>query len=123
MSELEKRAKPEKMSRPIYVYPIPKSLANGTTSIGLVELTASEELMATKRAGQDAFKLAYELAKQSLVEVNEQPVGLADGSVDKAFNEMGAKLRNLVLTAYAKLHAPNEEDSADFLRGGTVRVS
>jgi len=116
------KSESKKSTRPIYSYAIPASIADGVTSVGLMELTAHEEIMSTKRASGDAFRLAYELAKQSLCEVNGQPVSLADGSVDTAFDKMPAKVRNLVLRAYAEIHTTNEDVAADFLKARQVRV-
>lgn len=109
-------------NRVIHVYDIPAPMANGVQKVGLVELTAQEELQATKRSHGDSMRLAYELAKQSLVEVNDQKVSLADGSADEMWNKMSPKVRNLVLTAYADLHAPPEGAIEGFLKSHQQRV-
>lgn len=113
----------EKTPRPVYVYNLPASVAGVISSIGIVELTANEELMAAKRAAGDTHRLAYELALQSLAEVNGNPVALKDGSADKAFNDMGPKVRQLLMQAYAKIHGPEDSVVADFLQSQTVRVA
>jgi dihydrodipicolinate synthase/N-acetylneuraminate lyase len=123
---LQKMAESAKVSRPMYEYTIPESMGGKVKSVTLIELTAHEELQATKRAGSanDAmFKLAYELAKQALVEVNGEKVGLADGSVDTAFNSMSPGVRNLVLQAYAELHSPPEGAAEGFKASRKVRVA
>ena len=109
-------------SRAIFVYTLPDALQNGITSVGLVQLSAHEELQAVKRARNDTHQLAYELAQQSLVEINGKTVKLEDGSVDSAFNGMNPQVRNLVLTAYAKLHAPAEDMTESFLSSQSVKV-
>ena len=112
-----------KKTRPVYLYDVPQSVPGDIRCVGLVELTSEDELDATKRARGDTMRLAFELAKQSLVEVNEKPVTQADGSVDSAWDKMGAQVRNLVLTAYAKLHAPSEGVAEGFLKSQRVRVT
>jgi hypothetical protein len=109
-------------SRPVFVYDMPEGVIDTIKSVGLVELTAEEELTATKRSRGDHMRLAYELAKQCLVEVNGAPVSLGDGSADKVWGSMGPKARNLVLTAYAEMHAPAEDMAQLFLKSRKVRV-
>jgi len=122
-SALTERAKPKAQARPIYRYDIPSPLAAaGVSKVGLVQLTSSEELQATKRARNDTHRLAYELAKQSLVEVNGDRVSSADGSVDTAWDQMPPKVRTLVMTAYGNLHAPEEADIDAFLKSQRVDV-
>ena len=115
---------PSKPSRPVYVYDVPTTLGEGgIETVGLVQLTAREEMMAAKRAGSDAIKLVYEQVKQALVEVNGEKVGLADGSADTAFDKMNPMVRNLVMTAFAQLHTPPEEATVGFLQSRIVRVA
>jgi hypothetical protein len=114
-----------KTSKPIHVYPVPKKLAaeTGIESLGLVKLTARQEKDIGERAGSSAHKLAYELVLNALVEVNGQKVSVSDGSADKAYNEFDPKLRQLVMTAYGRMHSPTEEEAESFLEGVIVKVS
>jgi len=112
----------EKPARPTYRYTIPSRIGSDVRKVGLVQLTSNEELMATKRSRNDTARLAYELAKQALVEVDGERVGVADGSVDKAWDRLLPKVRTLVMSAYAELHAPQEEDVSDFLQSQQVQV-
>jgi len=113
----------QKPSRPIYTYKVPSALGGEDfKTVGLVQLTAREEMMAAKRSNGDPIKLAYEQVQQSIAEVNGERVSIADGSADKAFNTMSPMLRNLVMTAHAKLHSPAESDVEDFLGSREVRV-
>jgi len=110
----------------VYEYTVPKAMGGEVETIAMIELTAREEMQATKRTGSGSdsmFKLAYELAKQALVEVNGEKVGLADGSVDAAFDRMPPAVRNLVLQAYAELHSPPEGASEGFKESRRVRVA
>jgi len=92
----------------IYTYDVGENLHPDIRSVGLTELSAEDEIAATRRARGDQIRLAFELAKQSLREVNGKPVKLADGSADKAWNSLGARLRNLVLQAFTEIHTPEE---------------
>jgi len=106
MDAISERVQEAKKLRAIYEYDIPEPLANGIVSIGIVKLTSAEELMAAKRSHNDSHRLAYELALQSLAEVNGQKVSIADGSADVAFRDMDPQVRQLVLQAYADQHIP-----------------
>lgn len=111
-----------KKDRPIFEYDVPDECGGDVRSVGIVELTTGEELLATKRARGDAMRLAYELAKQSLVEVNGAKVNIADGSADEAWAKMTPKTRNLVLGAYGDLHAPSDGAAEAFRASRRVKV-
>lgn len=115
-------AKAARSARPIHMFDIPAGMGLEVGSIGLVQLTASEELMATKRARGDGIRLAFELAKSSLVEVDERVLNRTDGEADSIWDTMSPKLRQLVLTAYAELHTPQEDMAEVFLKSRRVRV-
>lgn len=113
----------DKKQRPIYVYDVPAECEDTEVkSVGLVQLTTGEELMASKRAHGDNFRLAYELTKQSLVEVNGEKVGIGDGSADVAWSKMAPTTRNLVLGEYAKLHSPPEGAEEAFRKSRRVKL-
>jgi hypothetical protein len=114
-------------SRPetTYRFSIPEKLqadCGGAKSMVLKELTAQDELMASKRASGDAFALAFELAKQSLVELDGEKVNVFDHTIDLAFGKLGPKGRSLVLSAYSKIHSPQNDDIESFLGSREVRV-
>jgi len=90
------------------------------TEIGLVELTEEEELRAVGRAGNQQFKLAYELPKACLYSVNGDRVREGDGSKDRAWRKMPRKLRDLVAHAFAQIHNAQADDLADFTRSRRV---
>jgi hypothetical protein len=112
----------KELARVVNTFDVPPGISSAIKQVGLIELTADEELMATKRSRQDNVRLAYELAKQSLTEINGNKISIADGSADKAWNEMSPKLRNLVIRAYAELHAPPDEEADDFLKSRKARA-
>jgi hypothetical protein len=124
MGVLEEKLALPKTDRAVYVFTFsPASQKEyGVTSVGLCELTIDEELMGTKRANGDPIRLAYEMPKQALVEVNGQPVSLADGSADIAWSKFHPRVRQLVMTAYSKIHNATEEEAKVFLQSQTVRV-
>lgn len=105
----------KKLAREVSVFTLPKSLANGITSMGLVCLTPEEEIMAYNRAGGDAAKGVAELLKASLAQINGKPVSLADGSSDIAWRDMEPKVRALLQKAWKDMHHPSEQEESDFL--------
>lgn len=109
--------------RTVHSYEVPASLRGyGIESIGVIELKAGEELMATKRAQSDPMRLAFELAKESLRRVNNAPVSTADGTADSVWDSMHPKVRNLVVSAYGDVHQPKNAELADFLTSRQVQV-
>lgn len=120
---MEVATKPERI---VTTFDIPESIIEltGTTvkSIGFVELTAAEEMAATKRSRQDPLRLATELTKQALVEVNGQRVSIGNQSVDKAWEDMPAKVRSLALAAYNEIHNPEEEEQKAFLKSRATKT-
>jgi hypothetical protein len=106
---------PAEKDRTIHTFTIPASLAHhDTKTVGLVELSTEEEMMAQKRAPNDVARMTYELTKASLREVNGKRVSLGDGSADRAWSSMHPKVRTLVVTAYNNLHNPSPDESRDF---------
>lgn len=107
-----------------YTYAVPKHLAqhHGVSSVTLVELTAEEELLATNRARNDVARLAFELAKQSLVALDGRPLSTVDGSLDSQWQKLHPKIRSLVMNAYGQLHQTNHEETAAFLQSRQVEV-
>jgi len=87
-----------------------------------VELTAGEELMATKIAraqggmGLDYTRSQYEAAKMSIVEVDGRPVDDGTGQVATLWEHCSPRLRSLILQVHQKMHAPTAEEDADFFK-------
>lgn len=112
-----------KLSRAKYTYTIPESLQRyGIKTFALVELNAREEIMAAKRADNQPVRLAFELARESLREVDGVPVSTAEGTADSVFDSMHPKVRTLLITAYSDLHNPNDGDTSSFLKSREMRV-
>ncbi len=112
------------MSRAKFTYTLPKGISSqvGITSVTLVELTAGEELMATKRAGNDPIRLAWELPKEALRAVDGKALNAADDSLDKMWEEMHPKVRAFVMRAYNQLHSPEDQDVEGFLKSRQTEV-
>jgi hypothetical protein len=113
--ELQAAAQRERV---LHVFDIPPSLrglVGGAETMSMVELTADEEFMCLKRAGNSPMRLAFEYAKCSLRMLGKQPLSEVDGSADLVWNRMHPKVRSLALSAYGVLHTPADEDVAVFL--------
>lgn len=113
------------MSRVKWTYKLPPAIAKDTEieSVSLVELTAAEEMMATKRAMNDPIRLAWEMPKESLRAVNGSPLSAADGTIDKVWESMHPKVRSFVMAAYNQLHNPPAEDVSVFLLSRQAEVA
>ena len=109
--------------RTLHKYQVPERMWElGVKEIGLVELTANEELMASKRTRTDLTRLGFELAKESLRFVDGKKLLTADGSADRGWDVIHPKIRNLVIQAYGDIHQPKSEDVAGFLQSHKVVV-
>lgn len=108
--------------RPIYIFRVPQPLSDQIqiTSFGIVELTASEEVLAAKKAASDAVKLSIELVKESLRLVNDEPTSTLDGTIDARWETMHPKARQLAINAYSKIHTVTMDEVGDFFTGMEV---
>lgn len=127
LSEAEEIAHRAESARIVYVYDVPQLLAEatGVRELGFVELTANEEIMATKRA-VTAGQLAFELAKECLREENGNKLTSADGSSDVFWSRRVAgmaNIRQLAVNAYNDIHVPKEEVVRGFLGSRRIRAS
>ena len=121
----------EEQQRAVYTYSVKGSLAvvvNAVlsapiTSMGLVELTAGEEVTASESAASTGYGALYELAKAALVEVNGTRLTHEGGHKDALWNALNPKVRDLVIAAYRDLHQPEKEEVDSFLHSRTARVS
>jgi hypothetical protein len=124
MGILEEKLAAPQAARAVHIFTFSPEIQKelGVTSVGLHELTIDEELAASQRANSSPFRLAYEMPKQALVEVDGQPVSLADGSADIAWSKLSPRARQFVMTAYSKIHNATEDEAKVFLQSQTVRV-
>jgi len=105
--------------RLVHRFKVPASIPGEVREIGLVEITADEELKAEGRCRGAPDKRASELAKAAIVEVNGEGVGLADGSVDKVWSALHPKLRTLIASAWIRLHLASDEELEGFFASRT----
>lgn len=118
-------APPAVEQRPVYVFIVPDHLKCENIvqqSVGLVKLSPEEELKASKRAGENAYALAFELAKASLYKVDGRRINIAEAEDELVWKKIDPELRQLILTAYNKLHSPEEKVAKDFLDGMKMTV-
>jgi hypothetical protein len=111
--------------RTSYTFKIPSALqadCGGIKEITMVELTAHEELLATKRSQQDPIRLAQELSRESFRYCDGLELSTANETSDIAWSKLGPKGRQLVMTAYARTHAPKNEELSDFLDSLETKV-
>lgn len=108
--------------RVIHRFEIPASIPGDVRSLGLVEITAQEELHAEQRCKGSPDKRAAEMAKSALVEVNGQRVQFADGSVDRAWNNLHPKVRTLIASAWVKLHLASDDEVDSFFASRTSSI-
>ena len=115
-----------KRNRAVYEYSIPESLGGGKAGIplkvGLVQLTAEQELMASKIGRFDMTKAQYTAAKLSIVEMDGKPTDQADGGIDSFWDKCDPRVRSLMLQAYNKLSSPSKEEEESFFASEVVRV-
>lgn len=111
-----------KPDRVIHRFKIPSSIPGDVREIGMIELTADDELGVEQRVRGASDKRAHEMAKSSLVEVNGKAVSLADGSADKAWASMPPKVRVLIASAWVKLHLASDEELEGFFASRTSGV-
>lgn len=122
MNAFEQKLFGNQPDRVIHRFSVPESIPGEVRSLGLVEITADEELKAEARCKGASDKRAAEMAKQALVEVNGEPVGFADASVDKAWNAMHPKVRTLLASAWVRLHLANDDEVESFFASRTSSV-
>lgn len=115
--------RPAPIERAVHTFTFSKKLATTEVqSIGIVQLTSDEEVMATKRSANNPANMAQNLVLQALASVNGKPVTLVDGSTETAWNKFSPKQRGLLIAAYAELHTPEDSDVEDFLKSQRVQV-
>lgn len=108
--------------RVIHRFKVPDSIPGDVRSVGMVEITAEEELRAEQRCKGASDKRAQEMTKQALVEVNGEKVSLGDGSAERAWASLHPKVRTLLATAWVKLHLAEDNEVDDFFASRTSSI-
>jgi hypothetical protein len=70
------------------------------TSFGLVKLLMDEEISATGSAGRNPGKVAYNMTRCSLVEVDGRRLNKGDAEDDTVLNRTDPQIRAAILHAY-----------------------
>ena len=98
----------------------------GYEKVCFVELTANDELAVASRVGNQALKLGWEMARESLrlaVKAGtEEVISTGDHTVDLFWNAVGSQCRQMLMAAFGKVHGAKPEDTDDFLKSCEVRV-
>lgn len=104
-------------------YTFPKALQAeaGAETVSMVPLDFDEEERAAQVCGSNFQKLAYLLARLSIVKIGGKPVE-QDGLEVQRLVASSSKIRKLLIAARAKLNDPEETEVDSFLGSATVVV-
>ena len=105
-------------SRVVFTFKFPKKIQNPESpeSVGLIELTSEEEIEVGRRVTDVmSSELVFELVKRSLYQANGKLIDRAGFGENTIWKTFSAKQRNVVISAYRKIHAPDDEEMRDFL--------
>jgi len=122
MGVLEEKLAAARKPRAIHTFTFPTKIAADVRTISFKELTAEDELVSSKRAGQDAFRIIYERVRESLVEADGKPISLSDGTADAVWAGLPPPARELAIAAFQSIHSAPEDTAKDFLASQSVRV-
>lgn len=122
MGSLESVLAAQGKDRVVYRFSVPGSIGGEIRSLGMVELTADEEVQIEARCKNVPEKRAVEIAKAAIWEVNGQRIHNGAGELDKAWNEMSPKVRSLVNRMWIKLHLANDDEVSSFEKSMTASV-
>lgn len=115
-------------NRAVHMFTVPEKMQAeiGFATIGLLELTADEEMAVLARTKGGSFgaavKTQYELAKATLASLNGKVLPAIGEELDAAWNAIPPKGRALLLTAFKSLHNVEKELERDFLKSRTTTV-
>lgn len=100
------------------VYDLPSIVQrdSGYKTISVKQLSSADELVAADRCRGNAIRLATELAKAALCAVDGSTLQFGDGSVDVAWEKLGQRGRQLVLTALNNNTTMDDGDVTNFLQ-------
>jgi len=79
-------------------------------------------MIATQRARNDVMRLAFEMARQCVAQVNGKPINTGDGMLDIFWERCHPSLRTIIVSAYTKLNQPSQKDLDAFLQSCEVVV-
>jgi len=115
-----------KKHRVVREFTLPESLIGkdsiGPRKVALRQLSADEELMASKIGRFDIMRAQYAAAKLSIVELDGKPVHYADTVLEAFWERSDPRVRSLLLQAYNRLSSPTKEEEEDFFGSEVVKV-
>ena len=115
-----------KRDRIVFEYNIPESLGGGKggvpQKVSMTQLTAEQELQASKIGRFDMMKSQYVATKLSIVEMDGKPSDQADGGLDSFWERCDPRVRSLLLQAYNRVSSPSKEEEESFFGSEVVRV-
>ena len=125
MFDESRRVMPASM-QPVYVFTIPEKLRYSNSAmpstIGIVELSAKQLNMVKERCKGKFERLSDEQVKESIVELDGQPVGARRELVDALWDNALQKMIYHLTAAYQKVNHPDDEDILGFLDTSSVKV-
>lgn len=93
----------------------------GEIQIIIWELSVRDERLARARAMGDGTRLVEEMAKQMIRSIDDEIIGWADPIVvERAWDEIGSKYRNMLVVYYLKAHQLEDEERVDFFANRVV---
>lgn len=115
---------PQGPVREIYEFPIPAKYRceAAKETIGIRKLRSTEEVEATRNCQGESMRLAWELTKLSLAEVDGVRLLHHEGQAESAWDKFDPKFRALIVAAYAKLHTPEDDETENFLASMKTKV-
>jgi hypothetical protein len=115
-----------KRDRIVFEYNIPESLGGGKggvpQKVSMTQLTAEQELQASKIGRFDMMKAQYVATKMSIVEMDGKAPDKGGGGLDSFWERCDPRLRSLLLQAYNKISSPTKEEEEGFFGSEVVRV-
>lgn len=108
--------------RVVYTFTVPASIGGEVRTIGMVELTADEEIAVEARCKGVPEKRAVEIVKATVWEVNGDRIHNGAGELDRLWNNLPPKVRTLLNRAWVKLHAADDAETDSFEKSMTARV-
>lgn len=112
-------------NRTRYTFKVPpkaRMRESDPTSVTLVEITMKEQQEATRTAQANKVQVGLEMLKFAVVEADGKPLSWKGNEREIWLDQVSPKVRTLLLQAFNHIHAPADEDEADFLASMTAQA-
>lgn len=111
-------------TRVIHVYSVPVGVENPFREIELKELTAQENILASKLYpdGATQEEQMQILCKCSIATIDGAPVNIASAEFELMWEKVHPKIRNMLKTAVTAILVPTPKESEEFFQSHKVRV-